>query len=142
VSQVRVLLGPPSCIIRKTFQNVFILPPKRPTSLTEVDQQKDIYRNPVALAVEWQETLSKGKYETRTALARDVGVHLSSVSRTLKLLSPDPDVLNGVLLLGDPLPGQIITVDRLVRLADFSPQEQKKALKQYLRSKGITILNL
>ena len=72
-------------------------------SLTMVDRLDDTYRNPIALAKEWKEALADGKYATQKALAQDMGVHSTSVTKALSLLRLHPDVLRAVTYLGGPL---------------------------------------
>jgi hypothetical protein len=94
------------------------------------------------LAIEWKKALKDGKYATQRALAQDVGVHRTSVAKTLSLLDLDKDVIRAVEFLGDPLPGPLVTVAGLHDLVNLSPNDQKRKLKEHLRGKGITILGL
>ena len=141
-SAVRARLPPPNFIIRKPFKNVFLMPIGPSNSITVIDRLNDSYRNPVSLAIEWKKALKDGKYATQRALAQDVGVHRTSVAKTLSLLDLDKDVIRAVEFLGDPLPGPLVTVAGLHDLVNLSPNDQKRKLKEHLRGKGITILGL
>lgn len=67
------------------------------------------YRNPVALAQEWQSMLADGECASRAELARKLWVSRSRVTQVLGLLDLAPQVVAALAALGDPLPKPMVT---------------------------------
>ena len=59
-------------------------------------------RNPVALALDWQQRLDTGEVNSRAELARQLGVSSAYVSRVLGLLHLTPDARSLIQTIGDP----------------------------------------
>ena len=87
------------------------------------------YRNPVALAREWQHVLDEGKRASRADLARKLGVTRARVTQVLSLLDLAPQVLEAVIGLGDPLSAPVVTERNLRQLVKLPAEEQGHALK-------------
>jgi hypothetical protein len=86
------------------------------------------YRNPIALAQEWQGMLEKGDCVSRADLARKLGVTRARVTQVLGLLDPTPHVLEAVIGLGDALSDPIIRERSLRPLLKLPTEEQGRAL--------------
>ena len=71
------------------------------------------YRNPVLLALKWKRMLESGEYASQTDLARKVGVSRSRVNQMLRLVKLPPEILESVILMGEPLSSRKITEHRL-----------------------------
>ena len=85
------------------------------------------YRNPIALAQEWQRALDDGECTSRAALARKLGVTRARVTQVLGLLDLAPDVVHAIAALGDPLPRPIVSERMLRPLLTLTAREQKWA---------------
>jgi hypothetical protein len=72
--------------------------------------------------------LDSGKVTSQAELARHLNVSRARVTQVLRLLRLDPEVLDPVATLGDPLPTPVIT-ERLLRpFVDIPPTEQKRCI--------------
>lgn len=87
------------------------------------------YRNPIALAREWQGMLATGECASRAELARRLGVSRPRVTQVLGLLDLAPDVLEALAALGDPLPRPIVTEHGLRSVLRWPPEEQRHVLR-------------
>ncbi len=81
------------------------------------------YRNPIALAQEWQAMLRAGERASRADLARQLGV-----TQVLGLLDLAPEVVEIVLGLGDPLSTPVVTERSLRPHLKLPVEEQGRAL--------------
>jgi hypothetical protein len=88
------------------------------------------YRNPVALAREWQGMLATGECASRAKLARRLGVSRPRVTQVLGLLDLAPDVVDALAALGDPLPRPIVTEHGLRSILRRPAEEQRHALRR------------
>jgi hypothetical protein len=113
---------------------------KKAHSVTLMDGQDGLYRNPIALAREWNELLKK--YPSQRALARDMGVGRHRVADVLCLLSLQTSIQDFLLKLGDPIKGPIITVHNLRPIATGSKAKQKQAIDTLFTSKGVDVVAL
>jgi len=68
-----------------------------------------MYRNPIALAQEWQRVLDNGECATRADLARMLGVSRPRVTQVLDLLELAPEVISAIAALGDPMAGPLVS---------------------------------
>jgi hypothetical protein len=75
---------------------------------------RKVYRNPIAVAREWQDALNRRTYSSRADLARELGVTRARITQILGLLDPAPEVVRTIAELGDPLPGPIVA-ERMLR---------------------------
>ena len=64
-------------------------PASRRNSSGSIRQER---RNPVALALDWQQRLDSGEFTTRAELARELGVTRAHVTQVLSLLHLVPEV--------------------------------------------------
>lgn len=77
--------------------------------------------------------LDSGEVSSQAELARNLGVSRVRVTQILRLLRLDPDVLESLSGLGDPLPSPVIT-ERLLRpLVDLPANEQKQWSMRWMR---------
>jgi hypothetical protein len=88
------------------------------------------YRNPIALAREWQGMLATGECASRAELARRLGVSRPRVTQVLGVLDLAPDVLEALAALGDPLPRPIVTEHGLRSIRRRPAAEQRHALRR------------
>lgn len=58
------------------------------------------YRNPIALAREWQAFLSTATYASRSELARELGVSRARVSQVLGLFERASEVVEDITAFG------------------------------------------
>lgn len=86
------------------------------------------YRNPIAVARDWQRALDDGACASRAALARRLGVSRARVTQVLALLALAPEVLAAIAALGDPLPRPIVSERMLRPLLELPAEEQRRIL--------------
>jgi len=67
------------------------------------------YRNPIAVAQEWQRMLYAGECASRADLDRKLGMRRARVTQVLALLDLAPEVVEPLAALGDSLPKPIVT---------------------------------
>ncbi len=84
-----------------------------------------LYRNPIALAQEWQKALRNGECSSLTDLARKLDISPARVTQVLRLLSLPQEVLKTIAALGDPLPFLIVTERRLRPILNLPLEEQR-----------------
>jgi len=104
---------------------VFEFPSLNKKYTTPQPKPSRLYRNPVAVAQEWERALAKGECCSRADLARKLGVSRARVTQILRLLTLAPEVLDTIASLGDPLPSPIIT-ERMLRPIVSLPAEEQK----------------
>ena len=107
---------------------MFVLPDIRQKHGPEGPRSHQSYRNPIYLAREWQKALEDGDCPSKAALARELGVSRARVTQVLRLLRLDPEVLDAISALGDPLPSPIVTERRLRPIVDLPPEEQRQRI--------------
>ena len=81
-------------------------------------------RNPVALALDWQQCLDCGEFSSRAELARQLGVTRAHVTQVLSLLHLAPDARSLILTLGDPIKGKGFGIHTLRSLLHLPGDEQ------------------
>ena len=81
-------------------------------------------RNPVALAMEWQERLDKGEALTRADLAYQTKVTRAHVTQVLNLLDLAPDARAFILGKGDPIEGKGLGIHSLRSLLGLLAEKQ------------------
>ncbi|MCL4544998.1 MAG: hypothetical protein M1118_10450, partial [Chloroflexi bacterium] len=81
------------------------------------------YRNPIALAQEWQGMLSARECASQADLARQLGVSRARVTQVLGLLELAPEVLEAIVGLGDPLSTPVVTERSLRPLLKLPVEE-------------------
>lgn len=87
------------------------------------------YRNPIAVAQEWQRMPSAGECAYRADLARQPGVTRAGVTQVLGLLKLALEVLEALAALGHPLPTPIVTERGLRSLLKVPAKQQKQRLR-------------
>jgi hypothetical protein len=83
-----------------------------------------VYRNPIALAREWQRTLSDTPNMSGADLARRLGVSRARISQVLRLLDLAPEAVGIIVAFGDPLPAPIVSERSLRVLIGLPIDEQ------------------
>lgn len=86
------------------------------------------YRNPIAVAREWQDLLVAGECASQADLARALGVTRARVTQVLGLLELTPEVVEILVGLGDPLSTPVVTERSLRPLLKLPVEEQEPAL--------------
>ena len=87
-------------------------------------------RNPVALALDWQQRLDTGEVRSRADLARQLGVTRTHVRNVLGLLHLAPDARSLILTLGDPIEGNGFGIHTLRSLLRLPVDEQISRIKE------------
>ena len=95
-------------------------------------------RNPVALALDWQQCLDSGEVSSRAELARQLGVTRAHVTNVLSLLDFAPQVRALILTLGDPIKGKGFGIHTLRSLLHRSVDEQINWIKETQNGKTRT----
>ena len=121
---VRVRSGSPEHTVSRTLQ-IFLN-----RSARKAVRPKRLHRNPIILALEWEQMLDSGEMASQADLARHLRVSRARVTQVLRLLRLNPDVLRSLAALGDPLPSPIITERQLRPLVDRPANEQRLWMQQ------------
>ena len=111
---------------------MFELPEPRREPNPKNDKPSRTYRNPIFLAREWQNALDHGDCPSKAALARELGVSRARVTQVLRLLRLDPEVLDAIIALGDPLLSPIVTERRLRPIVGLPPKDQRRKISAFL----------
>jgi hypothetical protein len=90
------------------------------------------YRNPIFLARKWQSMILEGTHASPANLARHLGVSRARVSQVLRLLELNPEALEVLTNLGDPLPSAKITERKLRTIVTLPLECQMRELRQVL----------
>ena len=114
--------SPMHLTLRKWVWAWFKSPPS--VARSRLPSTKLLRRNPVALAIEWQERLDKGAALTRADLAYQTKVTRAHVTQVLSLLDLAPDARAFILGRGDPLEGKGLGIHSLRSLLDLSAEKQ------------------
>ena len=91
--------------------------------------QRKTYRNPIAVANEWQSLINEGQVASRMELARVLGVSRARVTQILQLLTLAPYIIDAIVNLGDPLVERIITERELRPLVRLDRRQQIRQFK-------------
>ena len=101
-----VQLGSPVWPPGRTFAWVWFKLPQPVSRRRRSESNRKKRRNPVALALDWQQRLDSGEVSSRAELARQLGVTRAHVTHVLSLLHLAPDARSLILGLGDPIQGK------------------------------------
>ena len=85
-----------------TLLDVSKMPPARRPRKRKHRKCPKPRRNPICLAIAWQQQLDGGVVRARAELARKLGVSRARVTQVLNLLKPPPVVQGGFVAAGDP----------------------------------------
>ena len=77
--------------------------------------------------------LDSGEVANQADLAQHLGISRARVTQMLRLLRSDPEVLESLVALGDPLPSPVITERQLRSLVDLPANKQKRMLRHLER---------
>ncbi len=121
--------SPMHLTLRKWIWAWFKFPPS--VARSRLPSTKLLRRNPVALAMEWQECLGKGEALTRADLAYQTKVTRAHVPQVLSLLDLAPEAQAAVLSLGDPIAGKGLGIHSLRCLLGLPPQEQVDSITAF-----------
>ena len=124
--------GSPRASKDRTFRPVLVAP--QLILRRAAKKAHRLARNPIARALQWSEALRDGRYSSPADLACELHCSRARVSQVLWLLRPDPDVVHGVLALGDPLPSRTTSEQALRALVDLPAKEQRRQLALMLRA--------
>ncbi len=124
-------VGSPRASIDRTFRLVLDAPQLiLPRTVKKKTQR--LSPNPITRALQWSEALREGRYSSPSDLARELHCSRARVSQVLRLLRLDPEVIDTLLALGDPLPGRTVNEHALRALVDLSAREQRRQLELML----------
>jgi len=112
---------------RLTFSLQHLKAPKRVKS-----KRPTTYRNPIALAKEWQAALESGECVSEADLACRLCVSRARVSQVLRLLRLSSEALDRIAALGDPLAEPILTERKLRPVVGLLPGQQKRCIEHAL----------
>ena len=94
------------------------------------------YRNPVAVAQEWQALVDSGDMPSRAALARRLGAARVHVTQVLLLLRLSNEAQQAVLSAGDPMQGRGIGEHALRSIVRLPAPEQEHRIRELGRRNG------
>ena len=127
--------GSPSRLKERTFRGVFTFHYIKKTYKAKQNKRSRTYRNPIALAREWEKTLRNGNSSSPADLACKLGVSRARVNQILRLLRLAPEVSKAIVALGDPLPSPIVTERKLRPIVNLSSGEQEQIVEAILAEK-------
>ena len=87
-----------------------------------------LYRNPIALAQEWQRRLVNGECSSLADLSCKLRVSRARVTQLLRLLRLTAEVLNDLVAIGDPLASPIVTERKLRPILNLPAEEQRRRI--------------
>lgn len=122
----------PNKLKDRTFRVVFELPSVKKKSNALKAKPLRLYRNPIALAQEWQRALGDEDCSSPADLARKLKVSRARVTQVLRLLRLTPEVLKVLVALGDPLPSPIVTERRLRPIVSLPAEQQRRKVNVIL----------
>jgi hypothetical protein len=99
-------------------------------NLIKIDKRQ--YRNPIYLAKEWQGALNSGQFASLADLARYYKISRARVTQIMNLLDLEPEVVDRIAALGNPLGAPVITERNLRSLLGLSIEEQKARITYML----------
>ncbi len=129
-------VGSPSKLKARTFRGVFTFPNVKKKHKAKQSKRSRTYRNPIALAREWQKTLRNGNSSCPADLGRKLGVSRARVTQVLRLLSLAPEVLKAIVALGDPLPSPIVSERRLRPIVKRPAEDQRQMINTFLAGRS------
>ena len=125
--------GSPRASIDRTFRLVLDAPQLILRRAVKWKTQQ-LSSNPVTRARQWSEALRDGRYSSPADLARGLHCSRARVSQVLRLLRLDPDVVDALMALGDPLPSRTVSEQALRALVYLPAREQRHQLELMLGS--------
>ena len=125
-------MAPQVGTIGRTFRAVFELPVLKKEYKAKKAKKSINNLNPVCLAMAWRERIKNGECSSQADLARRLRVSRTRVCQVLRFLRLDPEVLNCIATLGDPLSLPIATERRLKELVNLPVEEQRQRLEAIL----------
>jgi len=123
----------PNKLKDRTFRVVFELPNVKKECKALKSKPLRFYRNPIALAQEWQRRLVNGECSSLAALSRKLRVSRARVTQLLRLLRLTPEVLNDLVAIGAILwlrPS--VTERRLRPIVSLPAEEQRRKIDAIL----------
>ena len=123
-------IGSPARPPLRTFVWAWFKLPQPVSRRKRSESNRKKRRNPVALALDWQQHLDSGEVSSRAELARQLGVTRAHVTHVLGLLHLSPDARSLILTLGDPIKGKGFGIHTLRSLLHRSVDDQISWIKE------------
>ena len=118
----------PNKLKDRTFRVVFELPNVKKECKALKPKPLRLYRNPIALAQEWQRRLVNGECSPLADLSCKLRVSRARVTQLLRLLRLTAEVLNDLVAIGDPLASPIVTERKLRPILNLPAEEQRRRI--------------
>ena len=121
-------VGSPRASIDRTFRLVLDAPQLIVRRAVKKKTQR-LSSNPITRALQWSDALRDGRYSSPSHLACELHCSRARVSQVLRL---DPEVVDALLALGDPVPSRTVSEHALRALVDLPAREQRRQLELML----------
>jgi len=122
--------GSPTSLRLRTYVWAWFKLPQPASRRDRSESIQKTRRNPVALALDWQQRLDSSEFASRAELARQLGVTRAHVTQVLSLLHLAPEAISLILSLGDPIKGKGIGIHTLRSLLDLPVEMQINRIKE------------
>ena len=123
-------VGSPSRPTPRTFVWAWFELPQPASRRNRSESIRQERRNPVALALDWQQHLDSGEFTSRAELARSLGVTGAHVTQVLSLLHLAPEVRSLILSFGDLIRGKGLGIHTLRSLLHLPVDKQINWIKE------------
>ena len=108
-----------------TFSIVFYFETKKPRK----EQITRNYPNPICLAKEYKRRIDSGQAKNEADLARQIGISRVRVNHYITLLKLDPEVIQTIKEMGDPMPKRYISERKLRSIVKLPREKQRATIK-------------
>ena len=126
----RVPFGSPSIPQLRTYVWAWFELPQPVSKRKRSKSTRHERRNPVGLALDWQQRLDSGEFVSKAELARQISVTRDHVTQVLSLLRLAPEMRSSILSLGDPIKGNGFGIHTLRSLLRLPADEQISWIKE------------
>lgn len=123
--------GSPTRSQQRTFVWAWFDLPKRAYRRKQSQSIQPKRRNPVALALEWQQRLDSGEFSSRAELAHGLAVTRAHVTQVLGLLHFTPEMRELILGLGDPIGIKGLGIHTLRSMLHLPVERQISSVKEH-----------
>ena len=124
------VIGSPTRPTLRTFAWACFKLPQPASRRNPSESIRQERRNPVALALDWQQHLDSSEFTCRAELARQLGITRAHVTQVLSLLHLAPEVRSLILSLGDPIKENGLGISTLRSLLHLLVDEQISWIKE------------